>query len=65
MTTILDDLIHLISQLDSQVSVFLVQLVLLLRHILGLDLLEPETVELEDLTKMLRFDHTIWKLAME
>ena len=65
MTTILDDLIHLVSQLDGQVSVLLVQLVLLLRHVLGLDLLEFEAVELEDLAEVLRLDHTVGKLAME
>ena len=65
MTTILDDLIHLVSQLDGQVSVLLVQLVLLLRHVLGLDLLELEAVELEDLAEVLRLDHTVGKLAME
>ena len=65
MTTILDDLIHLVSQLDGQVSVLLVQLVLLLRHVLGLDFLELEAVELEDLAEVLRFDHTVGKLAME
>ena len=65
MTTILDDLTHLVSQLDGQVSVLLVQLVLLLRHVLGLHLLESEAVELEDLAQVLRLDDAVGKLPME
>ena len=65
MPTVLYDLVHLFPQLDGQVGVLLVKLILLLRHVLGLYLLESEAVELEDLAQMLWFDHTIWKLPME
>jgi len=39
VATIADDLIHLVSQLDGLVGVLFVELVFLLRHILGLHLL--------------------------
>ena len=63
--TVIYDLVDLFSQLDGQIGVFLVELVLLLRHILGLHLLKPKAVELEDLTQVLRLDHTVWKLPVE
>ena len=65
VATIADDLIHLVSQLDGLVSIRLVKLVLLLRHVLGLHLLELEAIELEDLAVVLRLDNAIRKLPME
>ena len=65
VAAIADDLIHLVSQLDSLVSIRLVKLVLLLRHVLGLHLLELEAIELEDLAVVLRLDNAIRKLPME
>ena len=59
VAAVLDDLVDLLPQLDRQVGVLLVELVLLLRHVLGLHLLEPEAVELEDLAKVLRLDNAI------
>ena len=60
-----DDLGDLVSQLDGQVGILLVEFVLLLRHVLGLDLLELEAIELEDLANVLGLDDTIRELSME
>ena len=60
-----NDLVDLVPQLDGQVGVLLVQLVLLLRHILGLDLLKLEAIEFQNLAEVLRLDDTIRKLPME
>ena len=60
-----DDLVHLLPQLDGQVGVLLVELVLLLRHVLGLHLLELEAIELQDLAEVLGLDDTIRELPME
>ena len=65
MPTVAYDLVDLLPQFNSQIGVLFVELVLLLRHILGLHLLKSKAVELEDFAHMLRFDHTIWKLPME
>ena len=65
VATIVDDLIHLVSQLDGLVSIRLVEIVLLLRHVLGLHLLELEAIELEDLAVLLRLNDAIRKLPME
>jgi len=65
VATIADDLVHLLSQLDGLVGVLLVELVLLLRHVLGLHLLELEAIELEYLAVVLRLDDPIRKLPME
>ena len=65
VTAILDDLVDLLPQLNRQVGVFLVQLILLLRHVLSLHLFELEAVELENLAQVFRLDHSVWKLPME
>ena len=65
VTTFADDLVHLLPQLDGQVGVLLVELVLLLRHVLGLHLLELEAIELQDLAEVLGLDDTIRELPME
>ena len=65
MAAFTDDLVDLVPQLDGQVGVLLVQLVLLLRHILGLDLLKLEAIEFQNLAEVLRLDDTIRKLPME
>ena len=65
MPTVAYDLVDLLPQFDGQIGVLFVELVLLLRHILGLHLLKSKAVELEDFAHMLWFDHTIWKLPME
>ena len=65
MTTLADDLVHLLPQLDGQVGVLLVELVLLLWHVLGLHLLELEAIELQDLAEVLGLDDTIRELPME
>ena len=65
VATIFDDLVNLVSKLDGQVGVLLVELVLLLRHVLGLHLLELEAIELQDLAQVLGLDDTIRELPME
>ena len=65
VTTVIYDLIDLVPQLYGQIGILFVEFVLLLRHILGLHLLESKAVELEDLAEMLGFYHTVWKLPME
>ena len=65
VATIFDDLVHLVSKLDGQVGVLLVELVLLLRLVLGLYLLELEAIELQDLAEVLGLDDTIRELPME
>ena len=65
VATIFDDLVHLVSKLDGQVGVLLVELVLLLRLVLGLHLLELEAIELQDLAEVLGLDDTIRELPME
>ena len=60
-----DDLVHLLPQLDGQLGVLLVELVLLLRLVLGLHLLELEAIELQDLAEVLGLDDAIWELPME
>ena len=58
-------LVDLVPQLDGQVGVLLVQLVLLLRHIFGFDLLKLEAIEFQNLAEVLWLDDTIRKLPME
>ena len=65
VATIFDDLVNLVSKLDGQVGVLLVELVLLLRLVLGLHLLELEAIELQDLAEVLGLDDTIRELPME
>ena len=65
VATVADDLVDLVPQLDGLVGIRLVELVLLLRHVLGLHLLELEAVELEDLAVVLWLNDTIGKLPME
>ena len=65
VATIADDLIHLVSQLDGLVGVLFVELVFLLRHILGLHLLLPDAVPLHDPTVLPWSDHTIWELPVK
>ena len=65
VATIFDDLVNLVSKLDGQVGVLLVELVLLLRLVLGLHLLELEAIELQDLAKMLGLYNSIRELPME
>ena len=65
VATVTDDLVDLVSQLDGLVGIRLVKIVLLLRHVLGLHLLELEAIELEDLAVLLRLDDAIRKLPME
>ena len=65
VATVADDLVDLVPQLDGLVGIRLVELVLLLRHVLGLHLLELEAIELEDLAVVLWLDDTIGELSME
>ena len=65
VATIFDDLVNLVSKLDGQVGILLVELVLLLRLVLGLYLLELEAIELQDLAEVLGLDDTIRELPME
>ena len=65
VATVADDLVDLVPQLDGLVGIRLVELVLLLRHVLGLHLLELEAIELEDLAVVLWLDDTIGELPME
>ena len=65
VATVADDLIHLVPQLDGLVGIRLIKLVLLLRHVLGLHLLELEAIEFEDLAVVLWLDDTIGELSME
>ena len=65
VAAVFDDLVHLIPQLDGQVGILLVELVFLLRLILGLHLLELEAIELQDLAEVLGLDDTIRELPME
>ena len=65
MTTLLDDFINPVSQIDGLITVTLVQLILLLWHIFCLDLLEPVAFELKYLAVIHRLDHAIRKLPME
>ena len=65
VATIFDDLVYLVSKLDGQVGVLLVEFVFLLRLVLGLHLLELEAIELQDLAEVLGLDDTIWELPME
>ena len=65
VATIFDDLVNLVSKLDGQVGVLLVELVLLLWLVLGLHLLELEAIELQDLAEVLGLDDTIRELPME
>ena len=65
VAAIADDLVHLLPQLDGQLGVLLVELVLLLRLVLGLHLLELEAIELQDLAEVLGLDDAIWELPME
>ena len=65
VATVADDLVDLVPQLDGLVGIRLVELVLLLRHVLGLHLLELEAIELEDLAVVLWLYNTIGKLSME
>ena len=65
VTTLAYYLVHLLPQLDGQIGVLLVELVLLLRHVLGLHLLELEAIELQDLAEVLGLDDTIRELPME
>ena len=65
VATIFDDLVYLVSKLDGQVGVLLVELVLLLRLVLGLHLLELEAVELEDSAVVPRLDDVVRELPME
>ena len=65
MATVADDLVDLVPQLDGLVGIRLIKLVLLLRHVLGLHLLELEAIEFEDLAVVLWLDDTIGELSME
>ena len=65
MATVTDDLVDPVPQLDGIVGIRLVELVLLLRHVLGLHLLELEAIEFEDLAVVLWLDDTIGELPME
>ena len=65
VAAVFDDLVHLLPQLDGQVGILLVELVLLLRLVLGLHLLELEAIELQDLAKMLGLYNSIRELPME
>ena len=65
MATVTNDLVDLVPQFDGLVGIRLVELVLLLRHVLGLHLLELEAIELEDLAEILWLYNTIGKLPME
>ena len=65
MPSVLDNLIDLVSQLDGHEGILLVQLILLLRHILGLNFLELIAIELQDLAVMFGLYNSIRKLPME
>ena len=65
MLSILDNLIDLVFQLDGHEGILLVQLILLLRHILGLNFLELIAIELQDLAVMFGLYNSIRKLPME
>jgi hypothetical protein len=65
VATIFDDLVNLVSKLDGQVGVLLVEFVFLLWLVLGLHLLELEAIELQDLAEVLGLDDTIRELPME
>ena len=63
--SVLNDLVDSISKLNTHLSILSVQLVFLLRLILGLDLLVLVAIELQNPTQMLRLDNSVWKLAVE
>ena len=65
MATVINDLVNLVSQLDGQDGILLVELVLLLWLIRGLHLLELEAIELEYLAEVLRLNDSIRELPME
>ena len=65
VAAVFDDLVHLLPQLDGQVGILLVELVLLLRLVLGLHLLELEAIELQDLAEVLGLDDAVRELPME
>ena len=65
MAAVLEYLVDLISKINGHKGILLIELILLLWDILGLDLLKLVAIELENLTVVLWLDHTIWKLTME
>ena len=65
MATVIEYLVDLISKINGHKGILLIELILLLWDILGLDPLELVAIELENLTVVLGLDHTIWKLTME
>ena len=65
MAAFTNDLVDFVPKLDGQVGVLLVQLIFLLRHILGLDLLKLEAIKFQNLAEVFWLDDTIWKLPME
>ena len=65
MASFVDDLVHLVPELDRLDSILFVKLIFLLRHILGLNFFVFKAVELEDLAVIFWFKNTVRKLSME
>ena len=65
VAALLNDLVNFVPKLDSLLSVFTIELILLLRLILGLHPLIFKAIELENLTIVLGLEYTVWKLAMK
>lgn len=65
MPSVLDDLGDSIPEVDGHEGVLAIKLVLLLRHVLGLYLLVPIAMELQDPAIVLGLDHAVRELPME
>ena len=65
MTALLRDFFYFISQFYGLLGVLPVELILLLRHILGLHLLKLVPIEPENLTIVLRPDDSVGKLPVK